>query len=98
MRISDWSSDVCSSDLASRNSQEKLCIFAQPDGGIEKPPPIQCFHRDDRRGWHGRRIVKKIFRQHIRIAKMKGPHGNELARSEERREGKECVRTWRYRW
>src|SRR3546814_4312872 len=31
MRISDWSSDVCSSDLASRSDRATVLIFGQSD-------------------------------------------------------------------
>src|SRR3546814_18825009 len=34
MRISDWSSDVCSSDLHLKNLPDCLCIF-KPDYGID---------------------------------------------------------------
>src|SRR3546814_18986154 len=77
MRISDWSSDVCSSDLA--------------------------YHFSDR--------VQGQFRQHLGrevgdfvIRRRDGLYAYQLAvvlddaRSEERRVGKECVSTCRYRW
>src|SRR3546814_15702665 len=57
MRISDWSSDVCSSDLALRHA----------------------------RGEGGGRLGR-------------GRHRGGGDRSEERRVGKECVSTCRYRW
>src|SRR3546814_17399925 len=45
MRISDWSSDVCSSDLA----PEKLCVGADPTSGIELPdaPDLDLLLEDD---------------------------------------------------
>src|SRR3546814_10097021 len=48
MRISDWSSDVCSSDLPERRTGDFLavhpadgnvCIFAQPVGAADRPAP-----------------------------------------------------------
>src|SRR3546814_7221544 len=62
MRISDWSSDVCSSDL----------LLA--DGGLATTEAGHGEQWDRPNGW--------------------AP----LQRSEERREGKECVSTCRSRW
>src|SRR3546814_6773177 len=71
MRISDWSSDVCSSDLSS-------------SGGADS---IHNLHI------RGRRIKSQdCFLQ----PKSRGQHL--VARSEERRVGKECVSTCRSRW
>src|SRR3546814_18199212 len=64
MRISDWSSDVCSSDLAAHT----VDLFAWQAGPIVKANAVG------------------------------GPLHPELGRSEERRVGKECVRTCRSRW
>src|SRR3546814_9593531 len=64
MRISDWSSDVCSSDL----------LFDQFDRGLAD----LVFHIPD-----AREVQSGI---------------EQLARSEERRVGKECVSTCRSRW
>src|SRR3546814_6004733 len=81
MRISDWSSDVCSSDLgreggavleARRRLDDHLRNVASEETGQPQP--------------RGRVIVDH---QH--------PH-DDLARPEERRVGKECVSTCRYRW
>src|SRR3546814_3107281 len=67
VRISDWSSDVCSSDLQA---------FEQ--GGLAHT--VTAHHRDN------------LALGHIQIEVM------EDLRSEERRVGKECVSTCRYRW
>src|SRR3546814_17221661 len=110
MRISDWSSDVCSSDLVkaiTRADLEQLvedlikrtldpCKKALKDaglkadaidevvlvGGMTRMPKV-------------RSIVKDFF--------GKEPHtgvnpDEVVARSEERRVGKECVSTGRSRW
>src|SRR3546814_14384070 len=78
MRISDWSSDVCSSDLRIASVARRREPGVHPRrGGIDavaKPLPALfdlAGHRGD-----GRRHL----------------------RSEERRVGKECVRTCRSRW
>src|SRR3546814_10701125 len=76
MRISDWSSDVCSSDLA-RAVRAKA---AAPDRAGQAPESPSS---------HRRRTPRHA------------PVGSDTAqahRSEERRVGKECVRTCRSRW
>src|SRR3546814_1053563 len=67
MRISDWSSDVCSSDLYWRSS---LASDLRPSG------PEEYCHGDPGPA--------------LRVPG--------IARSEERRVGKECVSTCRSRW
>src|SRR3546814_17723245 len=98
MRISDWSSDVCSSDLSkvsprkSSNSLEDAGPRAYIEGG----------------GYCPARAFAKIPEaiHHPRGLSLPGPwsdaHGPHLtllaSRSEERRVGKECVSTCRSRW
>src|SRR3546814_4345473 len=77
MRISDWSSDVCSSDLTRRAGAHRQ----DGGGGLDVAAVLQ------RRGRH-------VHRHFQRIARLR----QGLARSEERRVGKECVSTCRYRW
>src|SRR3546814_16246825 len=94
MRISDWSSDVCSSDL-------RLCHRAPcgpgdaraghlPHPGHSGPPPhldvVECRART--RDQSGRATA----------AEPGECAGHACARSEERRVGKECVSTCRSRW
>src|SRR3546814_15852559 len=101
MRISDWSSDVCSSDLAT---------WAEVAGIANLPVPGK------RIGVHGRDLLREPFthfalavdriddevssgrkdiaipiRQHVGLLSME-------KRSEERRVGKECGGTCRSRW
>src|SRR3546814_2356034 len=74
MRISDWSSDVCSSDL---------CVLGLNEN---KGQRIKLRIRtDDLKGFRKILTIKKVL-------------FHELARSEERRVGKECVSTCRSRW
>src|SRR3546814_11503247 len=77
MRISDWSSDVCSSDLAITN----VTIF---DGTGTDPYPGEVLI-------DGNRITSVS-------APGKTLEKGNAQRSEERRVGKECVSTCRYRW
>src|SRR3546814_2810116 len=82
MRISDWSSDVCSSDLAVEIALEQG--HARTFHGDVGAMP----HRDaDIRRCKGRRVIDPVTR-----------HGDHTPRSEERRVGKECVSTCRSRW
>src|SRR3546814_7821468 len=91
MRISDWSSDVCSSDLhkltpvvriyrpESKNARQPTAFdpAVAPDTGA-----------DDGRGPGGR--IRGVGAHHL--------SRHRPARSEERRVGKECVSTCRSRW
>src|SRR3546814_8697717 len=70
MRISDWSSDVCSSDLSGSIKQNlKMCGTSTSDAELLRT--LQAIGAD--------RFLSRD-------------------RSEERRVGKECVSTCRYRW
>src|SRR3546814_6469301 len=84
MRISDWSSDVCSSDLPGEHHGEgqQANHQAELDGVVA--PKVR--HRRYPGGQ----------------GQGQGGHAGEVhtgdGRSEERRVGKECVRTCRSRW
>src|SRR3546814_19929468 len=97
MRISDWSSDVCSSDLVDARMTERRstgnigCAVAGDAGSCN----ANGF------GWLDHSagfIIGYLAAQYGRI--IAEPPGSEIAfrRSEERRVGKECVRTCRSRW
>src|SRR3546814_18597914 len=119
MRISDWSSDVCSSDLrqerqhgpraaAAVQSNDSRTGIRQALAGILR---CQAFarlcgamesQRDDRgkpalqdnvEGDERFPYIAEGFANNIIHAGFDGP-----SRSEERRVGKECVRTCRSRW
>src|SRR3546814_7800637 len=84
MRISDWSSDVCSSDL-DRRAEEEMQSW--------KENAAQCGSlRSSGLVARARRAFpSRCFTQAARSA-------GKAARSEERRVGKECVSTCRSRW
>src|SRR3546814_11226814 len=101
MRISDWSSDVCSSDLRHGGANARLdqVVDLGDDIGI-----FRIIGRKVRRDIDGVRaaalkqgrtacemIDQNAERQRLQLL----PVG---ARSEERRVGKECVSTCRSRW
>src|SRR3546814_16027312 len=93
MRISDWSSDVCSSDLRIRG---KAIGAVQSGAGdfADRIEPVDIG------------VCGKIG-QHAAASEMCGRHAwnrliaaveSERQRSEERRVGKECVSPCRSRW
>src|SRR3546814_21049567 len=93
MRISDWSSDVCSSDLslgynstfqATRETRVGLvcCGYAH---GYPRSLPQSC---DAMIAGRKARIIGRVSMDTLTID----------LRSEERRVGKECVSTGRSRW
>src|SRR3546814_20726048 len=97
MRISDWSSDVCSSDLAPQELHGGAAAVGRIDAG---PAQLQ-----DLSGI-GRQAVDLVFVAGVELAAPGGPFASHHAvsadhrvgRSEERRVGKECVSTCRSRW
>src|SRR3546814_3803836 len=105
MRISDWSSDVCSSDLlpdfADRPEQGRRTMPRQK--AVEQPDTL-----DTGRQLRGEVTEDQIGKTGVafddaidfsdRLATLAQLHGAELKRSEERRVGKEWVSTGRSRW
>src|SRR3546814_10941916 len=93
MRISDWSSDVCSSDLSFDAAAFEGFKRRLVKGGH---PLMSLVPFDDRDGWiwlDGRFVPWREATVHVLT------HGLHYAsRSEERRVGKECVSTCSSRW
>src|SRR3546814_18502591 len=94
MRISDWSSDVCSSDFdtAQDTEQRDLVQFAEvtdPENPVLQPGEAVA----------ERHVVtaEDMIPKSIRAASLRHHHCRQR-RSEERRVGKECVSTCRSRW
>src|SRR3546814_15233633 len=97
MRISDWSSDVCSSDLSAftrtARAAEEAAVAARqlPDPqltiGIQNLPVTGSEAFDINADFMTMKTIG-IMRTQVREAK----------RSEERRVGKECVSPCRSRW
>src|SRR3546814_19158254 len=99
MRISDWSSDVCSSDLSGSIKQNlKMCGTSTSDAELLRT--LQAIGADrflsrdggglDRVTGERGSLLSGGQRSFLAIARA-------LARSEERRGGKECVSSWRTR-
>src|SRR3546814_3500540 len=97
MRISDWSSDVCSSDLPSKETMKTAIQLAIRDSGL--PAEVIGYVNA-----HGTATdVGDVAESHategalgrpVPISSLKSYMG----RSEERRVGTECVSTCRSRW
>src|SRR3546814_9733447 len=86
MRISDWSSDVCSSDLLWIKILAILPVIE--DGSVL----ALCSLREKGMKW------TMMAAAAISLAALTTPANAALRRSEERRVGKECVSTCRSRW
>src|SRR3546814_14106469 len=98
MRISDWSSDVCSSDLIPESVLPKVCASDAHFGTIDKKHfgvsiPITGVAGDQQAALIGQRCFKDDM-----VKATFGTGGFLLMnRSEERRVGKECVSKFRAR-
>src|SRR3546814_13634212 len=98
MRISDWSSDVCSSDLLiiiRKGADAEHAVFRLEDDLDVRRHEI----RDESRDADSEIDVEAVleFERRTRCHVFTGP-GHQAVRSEERRVGKECVSTCRSRW
>src|SRR3546814_3367097 len=92
MRISDWSSDVCSSDLRHSAVITAMGRRLVAEGcGAYRSGPGPNWTNTDRESY--RRWQKKLGYTGADADGYPGP-----TRSEERRVGKECVSTGRSRW
>src|SRR3546814_14339257 len=93
MRISDWSSDVCSSDLSERTFAEHE-TRAMVLMSVRLSRALMC-KMDER---FGTRRDGSPNRSEVGAMEPLDIIFLFLARSEERRVGKECVSTCRSRW
>src|SRR3546814_1335255 len=98
MRISDWSSDVCSSDLGGGTIFDGLEVaaVAGPDAMdrvLYTPHSVRLEHLALAYGWEYHRATTRSALDQL----LTSPAGGRQ-RSEERRVGKECVSTCRSRW
>src|SRR3546814_19754022 len=92
MRISDWSSDVCSSDLL-----RTLTVLGFPN--LSRPGILDALnHQDFGYRWVTRFIALDKTDATKALTKIRRQWFNKRKRSEERRVGKECVSTCRSRW
>src|SRR3546814_20429117 len=95
MRISDWSSDVCSSDLPDEKRRERV------SAAIYDASMVAI---NNRWGNHNEieadkaNVQQRMTNAMGDTAAMTILTGQQNTRSEERRVGKECVSTCRSRW
>src|SRR3546814_11789948 len=99
MRISDWSSDVCSSDLvltgAGISAESGVPTFRDSDGlweghNVEDVATPEAYE-------HRPSFVQKFYDERRAFLSKVEPNAAHV-RSEERRVGKECVSRCRSRW
>src|SRR3546814_19788364 len=94
MRISDWSSDLCSSDLHAMKASDLLVQCLENEGveyifgvpGEENADFMLSLEKSEK--------IRFILTRHEQGAAFMA----EIYRSEERRVGKECVSKCRSRW
>src|SRR3546814_16658810 len=93
MRISDWSSDVCSSDLPVAERHHHIRGNQQPDLTRELGLVIPV-------GTVGRTVALRVSAHAMTLftTSLAASCTSARCRSEERRVGKECVSTCRSRW
>src|SRR3546814_9891611 len=110
MRISDWRSDVCSSDLRQRAGiflqRRHPALCAEEAGGVAgSTQPIQqgpgaipalVMERDRERAAPAESVLVEQFL--LRTARLGHQTAIGHLRSEERRVGEECVGTCMSRW
>src|SRR3546814_14052552 len=93
MRISDWSSDVCSSDLEA---------FVEFGEGLVAARPLaeEILRKEEKRKEAEQEAESKTHNAEMRETAFQAVDRWEYdgSRSEERRVGKECVSTCRSRW
>src|SRR3546814_12728347 len=114
MRISDWSSDVCSSDLPT-NRRKRPCVATvissrrYPPAATKRLSTMQrryvpaCIYREELGQINNTRWRKSADHQEqlwliALVFLILKAIGVHFERSEERRVGKECVSTCRSRW
>src|SRR3546814_20637531 len=103
MRISDWSSDVCSSDLfdtlcgGARSQNDYLELASRFRTVILSDVPRMA-SRDASPARRFTWLIDVFYDHQIKLIMAAQCEPEELYRSEERRVGKECVNTCRSRW
>src|SRR3546814_14209881 len=102
MRISDWSSDVCSSDLNAPPRRANGDV-AQPAASSGRAKAryqhafILSFQIEGRDQYdYAQHNQQHLAQEHLQLSEIRYLEG--VRRSEERRVGKECVSTCRSRW
>src|SRR3546814_2781386 len=95
MRISDWSSDVCSSDLLLKNALAQVELADRL--GYDYAWEVEHHFLEEYSHSSAPEVFLAAASQRTKNIRL--GHGIvQLTRSEERRVGKECVSTCRSRW
>src|SRR3546814_12181474 len=104
MRISDWSSDVCSSDLgtlategAALNLGDGDDVFTLNDGGLITGSGVNAGAGTDSLIVDNA-VARTLDGASVTAFESLAKQNSGLLRSEERRVGKACVSTCRSRW
>src|SRR3546814_15309342 len=97
MRISDWSSDVCSSDLKP-NELAYNAARTLAEGGKIAFNPLFLHGQTGLGKTHLMHAIANQVRAQDPRARVSYLSAEKFMRSEERRVGKECVSTCRSRW
>src|SRR3546814_12311836 len=93
MRISDWSSDVCSSDLPAGDPMQLPAPYLSDRAAVDDAEALIREHGEEAGFAAAARAEQfRVLGNHIHFARWR------QIRSEERRVGKECVSTCRSRW
>src|SRR3546814_7785994 len=97
MRISDWSSDVCSSDLSKQATayRQMSLLLRRPPGREAYPGDVFYIH--SRLLERAAKMNDELGAGSLTALPIIETQANDV-RSEERRVGKECVSTCRSRW
>src|SRR3546814_15801614 len=102
MRISDWSSDVCSSDLLVRELEHPARAalnWIDEYADLMGTGYIWYRRRNEKTGLENQCWKDSWDSTSYRDGKLPGfPRANAELRSEERRGGRECVSEWTSRW
>src|SRR3546814_19410744 len=100
MRISDWSSDVCSSDLKQRSRRGRVGAIAAAENlaGINLFVGLAEAYSAAARRRSGRGATRSGMQSVKGSSPCIGAAALAVDRSEERRVGKECVSTCSSRW
>src|SRR3546814_19622586 len=94
MRISDWSSDVCSSDLVLPGDDVRPARRVPCDVSLGLPRAAQGGGRDAALDGADRAVDRRDRADRVQLHVPRAA----ALRSEERRVGQECVSTCRSRW
>src|SRR3546814_17066849 len=105
LRISDWSSDLCSSDLVPAGRHiERHALAPAPLFEHACEIVVMAVDDDPAAAGHGAHQMMKLtldrrrIRKDVGVVVLKVVENDRARRSEARRVGKECVSTCRSRW